>query len=196
VFSLLKALAGPVSPPVYCMHVWHALIHLCHGLCSRAAREVKLPQLMLDEYIDAIIVAGMHVACTREAWEGVRRAVGNAMATAFDPAIVYPAGQEVAWPLDQPISLLIRDNEPRGYDFEARVTATGALVLPCMRWQREAYYSPQLEGCTWSAARTAPQQVDAVRAGMSAVPGFRSTSATTTEIGTMVLTGVPAQGPS
>eukprot|EP00892_Ulva_mutabilis_P010617 jgi/Ulvmu1/7928/UM004_0160.1 len=101
--------------------------------CSRAARDMEIPAVMLDEIVDACVSSQMHVPCDLSGWERLRQGIAQAISLSFT-ASVFQEGGSVQSPLELPVGLLIKDQEPREYDFIATISAdgevTGEIKLP------------------------------------------------------------------
>lgn len=95
-------------------------------VCSRAAREVEIPSVMLDEIVDACVSSKMHVPCDLSGWERLRQSIAQAISLAFAPSILETPGI-VQSPFDTFVALLIKDQEPREYDFTATITESGEV---------------------------------------------------------------------
>jgi len=78
---------------------------------------------MLDEIVDACVSSQMHIPCDLSGWERLRQSIAQAISHSFTSGF-GTHGNELS-PLELPVGLLIKDQEPREYDFAATVTAAG-----------------------------------------------------------------------
>lgn len=91
---------------------------------------------MLDEIVDACVSSKMHVPCDLSGWERLRQSIAQAISLAFAPSMLETPGI-VQSPFDTFVALLIKDQEPREYDFTATITESGAhqpssSLRPCV----------------------------------------------------------------
>lgn len=84
---------------------------------------------MLDEIVDACVSSQMHVPCDLSGWERLRQSIAQAISLAFTPSIFITPGAVLS-PFESRVALLIKDQEPREYDFTAVITAVGASRPP------------------------------------------------------------------
>jgi hypothetical protein len=80
---------------------------------------------MVDDLVQVMVESGMHVPSNREGWRRMCLYVGSAVAASFS-ASMFSKSALIQSPLEEPIGLLVRDSDPREYDFVAHITSDGA----------------------------------------------------------------------
>lgn len=102
--------------------------------CRHALSQIKIPGLMTEDLLNAFFAQDMVVPTTKAAWEQFREDIADSAALLFTPTYVDSL-EGVANPLDLPVSLLVRDMQPREYDYIVNIDGsgevTGEVRLPC-----------------------------------------------------------------
>jgi hypothetical protein len=98
--------------------------------CRHALSKIKIPDLMTEDLLASFFEQNMVVPTTKKAWEQLRMDIADSAALLFTPTYV-DSFESIANPLDLPVSLLIRDMQPREYDFMVNIDSHG--VHPLMR---------------------------------------------------------------
>lgn len=84
---------------------------------------------MTEDLLSAFFAQNMVVPTTKQAWEQFRMDIADSAALLFTPTYIDSV-ESIANPLDLPVSLLVRDMQPREYDFIVNIDSSGVHPFP------------------------------------------------------------------
>lgn len=99
---------------------------------------------MTEDLLKAFFAQHMVVPTTKRSWEHFRMDIADSAALLFTPTYLDTA-ESITNPLELPVSLLVRDMQPREYDFIVNMDSSG--VHPSLQTVYPVWCAMRVAGC-------------------------------------------------